>query len=85
MVVGVVDAMLDVVMLHIRHIALDNARIEKSTAFIEELGCNRIYEPVQQCILRQFRGGSHLMGVVDRKQLFEAEANDHGVLYVDMC
>ena len=82
---GVVDTMLDDTVLHTRHIALDKARIDKSTTFIEEFKCSSIYEPVQQCILGQFRGGSHMMGMVDGKQLFEADVDDHVLLYVGMC
>ena len=88
MVMGVVDTMLDSVedaVLHIRHITLDKARIYRSTAFIEELKCSAIYEPLQECILGQFRGGSHMVGMADGKHLFETYADDHGFLYVGMC
>ena len=85
MVMGVVDTILDDAVLHIRHISLDKARIDKSTAFIDELKCSSIYKPVQQCILEQFRGCSHMMGMAYGKHLFETDADDHGFLYVGMC
>ena len=83
---GVVDTMLHDAKMHIRHIALDKTRIDKSISFIDELQCSGTYAGVQQCILGQFRSyPSQMVRMADGKQLFEADADDHGFLYLGMC
>jgi hypothetical protein len=86
LLMSLVDTMLHDAKMHIRHIALDKIRIDKSMSFIDELACSGNYAGVQQCILGQFRSyPNQMVGMADGKQLFEADADDHGFLYLGMC
>ena len=83
---GVVDTMLYLAKMHIRHIALHKTRLDKSISFIDELQCSADFVGIQECILGQFRSyPSQMVPMADGKHLFEADADDHGFLYLGMC
>jgi hypothetical protein len=84
-VMAALQRMLDSAEVHHRHIALDTSRVDKSVSFIDELACSAIYRPLQRSISGQFRGMQFMSPMADGKHLFEADANDHGYLYVGMC